>query len=69
MDAELNQFQKELLDSVREMNTERALRDAEVRPLADVSGFDADVASSTTHHHNVSLKSKNNDTSTSEVHG
>ncbi|RON10872.1 hypothetical protein BK659_05000 [Pseudomonas brassicacearum] len=64
MGDELNQFQMDLLDSVREMNIERALRMAEVTPLADID-FDANVSSSTAHHKNASQQSNNSDASTS----
>ncbi|MHC8302273.1 hypothetical protein [Pseudomonas sp. ZS1P83] len=62
MDVELRQFQKDLLESVREMNASSAVRTSEVRPLQIQDCVDTDVSSSATHHKNVSQKRENSDT-------
>ena len=62
MDTELGQFQRDLLESVREINASRAVRGSEVRPLQTQEFVSAFVSSSATHHKNVSLKLKNSDT-------
>jgi len=62
MEVELSQFQKDLLESVREMNVCRVVRASEVRALQMQEGVDTDVSSSARHYYNVSLKLKNSDT-------
>jgi hypothetical protein len=62
VDVELRQFQKDLLESVREMNASSAVRTSEVRPLQIQDCVDTDVSFSATHHKNVSLKLENSDT-------
>lgn len=46
MDIELDQFQKDLLESVREMNESRALPIAEIGPLMQ-ERFDSHLSSAT----------------------
>jgi hypothetical protein len=57
MDVELDQFQKDLLESVREMNERQAHPIAEVRPLMQ-ERIDPNMSSSATRSHNVSQKLK-----------
>ena len=61
MDIELGQFQKDLLESVCEMNECQAHPTAEVRPLMQ-ERFDSNMSSSATRSHNVSQKLKKCDT-------
>ncbi|CAN7725987.1 hypothetical protein [Pseudomonas sp. GL-B-26] len=61
MDIELDKFQKDLLESVREMNESQALRIAEGRPLTK-ERIDSHMSSSATRSNNVSLKVKKSDT-------
>ncbi|WP_415758328.1 hypothetical protein [Pseudomonas sp. LT1P18] len=61
MDIELDQFQKDLLESVREMNESQALRIAEGRPLTK-ERIDSRMSSPATRSNNVSLKVKKSDT-------
>ncbi|MHC8330752.1 hypothetical protein [Pseudomonas sp. LB3P25] len=61
MDIELDQFQKDLLESVREMNESHALPIAGVRPLMP-ERFDSHMSSPATRPHNVSQKLKKCDT-------
>ena len=62
MDVELSQFQKDLLESLREMNASRAVRVSETKPLQIQDCIDTYVSSSATHQKNVSLKLENSDT-------
>ncbi|MCE6977967.1 hypothetical protein EI534_11315 [Pseudomonas frederiksbergensis] len=61
METELGQFQKDLLESVREMSASRGLRAAEVRSLQMQECVDAYVSSSATHHESVA-ETENSDT-------
>lgn len=61
MDIELDQFQKDLLESVREMNESQALPIAEVRPLTK-ERIDSHMSSPATRSNNVSLKVEKSDT-------
>ncbi|WP_309675424.1 hypothetical protein [Pseudomonas sp.] len=62
MDIELDQFQKDLLESVREMNENRAVRVSETGLLQIQDCIDTYVSSLVTQHKNVSLKPENSDT-------
>ena len=62
MDVELRQFQKDLLESVCEMNVSRAVRTSEAPPLQIQDCIDTYVSSSATHQKNVSPKLENSDT-------
>lgn len=62
MDVELNQFQKDLLESVREMNASHVLPAAEIRTLTRLERFHAHMSSSATRSQNVSHKLKKCDT-------
>jgi hypothetical protein len=57
MDVELDQFQKDLLESVRDMNQRQAIPIAEVR-LFMQQRFDSHMSSSATRSQNVSQKLK-----------
>jgi len=61
MDVELDQFQKDLLESVREMNESGDLPFAEAR-LSMPERFDSHMSLPTTRPHNVSQKLKKCDT-------
>lgn len=61
MDIELDKFQKDWLESVREMNESQALSIAEGRPLTK-ERFDSRMSSPATRSNNVSLKVKKSDT-------
>ncbi|WP_095127589.1 hypothetical protein [Pseudomonas sp. Irchel s3h14] len=61
MDIELDKFQKDLLESVREMNESQALPIAEGRPLTK-ERIDSRMSSPATRSNNVSLKVKKSDT-------
>ena len=62
MDIELDKFQKDLLESVREMNESRAAQVSETGPLRTQDCIDTYVSYSAKHHKNVSLKPENSDT-------
>jgi hypothetical protein len=62
MDIELDQFQKDLLESIREMNESRAAQVSKTRPLRIQDCIDTYVSSSATHPKNVSPKQENSDT-------
>lgn len=62
MDVEPRQFQKDLLESVREMNASRAVRTSEVRPRQTEDYIEVYMSSSATHQKNVSPKLENSDT-------
>lgn len=61
MDVELDQFQKDLLESVRDMDQRQAIPIAEVR-LFMQQRFDSHMSSSETRFQNVSQKLKTCDT-------
>lgn len=61
MDIELDKFQKDLLESVREMNESRTLPIAEGRPLTK-ERIDSPMSSPATRSNNVSLEVKKSDT-------
>lgn len=61
MDIEMDQFQKDLLKSVREMNESQAHPIAGDSPLMQ-ERFDPNMSSSATRSHNVSQKLKKCDT-------
>ncbi|RON37328.1 hypothetical protein [Pseudomonas brassicacearum] len=62
MDVELHQFQKDLLESVREMNASRVVRTSDVRPRQTENYIEEYMSLSATHHKNVSPKLENSDT-------
>ena len=61
MDIELDKFQKDLLESVREMNERQALPIAEGRPSTKES-IDPHMSSPATRSNNASLKVEKSDT-------
>jgi len=67
LDIELDQFQKDLLESVREMNEHRALPIAEGRPLTK-ERINSHMSLSATRSNNVSQKVKKSDTLQSGLH-